>query len=313
MSQLWRRSGLSLVQARFAASLLGLGLLVPLLPLGDYALQVGSQASLFATLAVGWSLLRRAGAISFGHAAFFGAGAYASALLALRLGWSPWLDTLAGGVVAAGLAVVVGLACVPLRGPYFALGTLACAEILRTLALNWTGLTGGTLGLVYIPSFPGGRAVEYWAAWSGLCLAIGVGWLATRGRLGLALAAARQNTVAAEALGVDAGRARLAALVVSGFIAGLAGAGYAHFVGYLDPNLAFNLSFSAVPMVMAMFGGSLTLAGPIVGGLSLYLADVLLFSRLALTAHGVLYGVMIIAVILLRPEGMMGRWESATP
>ncbi|MGE5139977.1 MAG: branched-chain amino acid ABC transporter permease [Rudaea sp.] len=287
--------------------LLLLGLLVPLLPLGSYALQISSQAVVFATLSVAWSLLRRAGAISFGHAAYFGTGAYASALLALNLGWSPWLGTLVGAFAAASVALIVGWICVPLRGPYFALGTLASAEIMRALVLNGGGLTGGSLGLVFIPAFAHGRAEEFWAAWTWLCLAIAVSWFMAHGRAGLALSATRQNMVAAEALGLPAQRVRLLALIVSGFIAGLAGGSYAHFVGYLDANLVFGLLFSAAPMVMAMFGGSLTIAGPVLGGLILYLVDALYFSRFTPTTHGALYGIVIISLILARPAGLLGR------
>lgn len=286
---------------------------VPWLPLSRYYVQVASLALIFAVLALSWSLLRWAGQLSFGHAAFFGVGAYASGLLALRGGVPPVISVLAGGIAGVILALPIGYLCFPLKGPYFSLATLACAEALRALALNWTGLTGGSLGLVGIPalwaaaSSAAQRTLAYYAVLASLgALIVVMGWV-SRGNIGLGLESIRENEVAAEALGVDAFRYKLVALAISGGFTGLAGALYGHQIQYLEPGIAFGLSLSAIPMVMALFGGALTLSGPIAGALTLYLADELIFSRLFLTGHGLLYGLAIILVILRLPDGLIGR------
>jgi len=303
-----------------------LGLLVllpPIVNFDNYYLYALTMAFLFAWLSLSWNILAYCGQISFGHAAFFGVGAYASALLSLRLGLSPWLTGLLGGVLAVAASLILGGSCLQLRGPYFSLATLAFAEILRVITQNWTSLTAGTSGLVGIPSLPpltiggltldfqGSRLPPYYLLLTLLILlTVGVAGL-LRSPLGFAFAAIREGEARAEALGVNTFRYKLLALSLSAFLTGLGGAFYVHQIRYLEPGIAYHVSLSVLPLVMAMFGGRLTGIGPLYGAFILYLVNELVFQRLFPFTHQLLYATVIVLVILFMPQGLVGWWRGA--
>jgi branched-chain amino acid transport system permease protein len=301
-----------------AVLLSALALLLPVATsLGAYALYLLATGFLWATLASAWSLLAFAGQVSFGHAAFFGAGAYTSALLAQGAAWNPWLGVLAAGAAGAGIAVPIGLATHRLAGAYLALATFAYAEGWRVVALNWTGLTGGGAGLIGIPPLPlggapasdgiGGTRVEtYYAALALLGLGV-VSFAALRGsRVGLAWAAIREREQRAQLLGVVPTPHKLLAFACSGALTALAVALYAHAVRFIEPDLVFGRGMSILPMVMAIFGGLHTLLGPPVGALTLYLASELLLQPTLPRLHQLPYAAALIAVILFLPGGLAG-------
>lgn len=310
---LFRRAGIG--GAGLAASL-------PFLLGGhEYWLYLGTMALVFSLLAVSWSLPAQAGLISFGHAAFFGLGAYASALLALKLQLSPWIGLLAAALLASAFGLVAAEVAGELTGPYFSLAMLAMAEILRVIALHWTTLTEGAWGLVGIPSLPwsqssglarwiGARAADYYAALLMLAAACGTAALIRRAPLGLAIQAVRQGEARAAASGVDPRRVKRIALALSGLYAGGAGALHAHIFHWVDPASAFSLNLSLLPLVMAMFGGSAYLLGPALGAVVLYLGNELIFQRLAPGGHLWLYGGVVILVILALPNGVLGWLEA---
>lgn len=294
-----------------------LALVQPILGLHDYYLFVLTQALLFAALAESWSLLARCGQISFGHAAFFGSGAYATALLTLRAGGSPG----AGLALAAGagglLAAAIGGFSLPLKGPYFSLATLAFAEGLRALVINLPGLTEGAWGLVGVPGLPalqlaglrldlGGRPGNYYAALTLLVVAHAAVAALRRTRAGVAFAAIRENPDRAEALGVPVARWTLFAFTLSGAIAAVTGALYVHLMHFVDPGVAFNPSVSVAPLVMSFFGGALRPAGPAAGALVLYGVNELVLAPILPRGHQFLYGVAILAAIVYLPQGLVG-------
>ena len=284
---------------------------------GDYGLYVAATACLFAILALAWALPAWFGLFSFGQAAFFGVGAYTSALLAVRAGLSPWLGVAAAGPAAAAVAAGVGVACLHLRGPYFSLATLATAEILRAVATNWEGLTEGAQGIVGIPGLPhlalgplrldaGSRPGAY-----GVALLVLVVFFVTAGLLqgsaaGAAWAAIRENEERAESLGVPAFRWKMLALLLSAAASGLAGALYAHMLRHLDPATAFHAQFSVMPLVMGFLGGVEHRAGPVAGAVGLYLLNELVLQRWLPTAHLLFYAVAIGLVVLYLPRGLYG-------
>ena len=273
---------------------------------------------LFAGLAISWFLLARAGQISLGHAAFFGLGAYASAVSVLRLGVSPWVGLVLGTVAAVLFAVVVGLVCFRFHGLYFALATFAAAEVAKSVVLNWDSLTYGAQGLVGIPGFPAfrlgilrvdfeaSRLPNYYVALIFLVATLLIIHWMIHGSLGLAFTAVRESEEAAGAIGIDPMRIKVIALLVSAAVTGAGGAVYAHTLHYLEPNLAFSVSISSLPLVMSLFGGLVSLAGPLIGGLLLYLVDALLFQRFFPAWHLVLYGATLIFVVLYMPRGLTG-------
>lgn len=304
------------------------GVLAVLLPVlvarSEYFLYLGTMALVLSLLAQSWGLLAQVGLISFGHAAFFGLGAYGSALLSLRWQVSPWIALITAALLTAAFGLVAAAAVGDLSGPYFSLATLALAELLRVVALHWTDLTEGAWGLVGVPGLPpiqirgldalggafGARVTNYYVALimlaglSGLCA-----WM-ERAPLGLAFEAIRQGEERAAALGVDTRRAKRIALAVSGLFAGGAGALHAHIFHWVDPNSAFSLHLSVLPLVMAMFGGSAYLLGPPLGALVLYLGNELVFQRVAPGGHLWLYGCTVILVILALPNGLLGWIEA---
>jgi branched-chain amino acid transport system permease protein len=296
----------------------GLAIAFPALVASDpYFLYVGAAACLWATLATAWGLLAYAGQVSFGQAAFFGVGAYTSALLAQRAGLSPWLGVFAAGLAGAVVAAPIGLTAHRLRGAYLALGTLAYAEALRLVALNWTGLTGGGSGLVGIPDLPApgleaslalsrGRAGGYYISLALLLGTLGIAAGLRRGRAGLAWAAIRECEERAAQLGVAATPYKVLAFVCSGAVTAVGGALYAHAVRFVEPDLVFGRSLSLLPLVMATFGGALPLLGPACGALLLYLSSELVFQPLLPRLHQLPYALALIVSVLALPQGLAG-------
>ncbi|MBI2879598.1 MAG: branched-chain amino acid ABC transporter permease [Candidatus Rokubacteria bacterium] len=279
-----------------------------------YYLYLLGTGYLLASLASAWGLLAYAGQISFGHAAFFGLGAYTSALLALKLGVTPWLGILlAGGAGALG-ALPIGAAAHRLRGAYLALASLAYAEVLRVLALNWTGLTGGGAGLIGLPALRVGvelelareRAGGYYLSLAVLLVALAVFAGLRRTRVGLAWAAIREREERAQILGVSPTSYKLLAFACSGALTGLVGALYAHSVRFIEPDLVFGRYFSILPLIMATFGGLHTLLGPPAGALVLYLVSELVFHPLLPRLHQLPYALALIGVVFALPRGLAG-------
>jgi branched-chain amino acid transport system permease protein len=274
-----------------------------LLPWSPYHSSLVTMALLFALLAASWHLLALGGRLSFGHAAFFGVGAYASALLASRSGLDVWAAVPGGGLAAAAVALPVGALSLHLKGPYFSLATFAAAEILRILTTQWTSLTGGTWGLIGLPPLPAKGSL---LAAGGIGAVLLVHVFLGRSRWGLALAALRQQQERAEGLGVPSRPLLFAALATSAAFAGLAGALYAHHVRSLEPATAFSLLFSVLPLVMTLFGGMASPAGPLLGAGILYFLDELLLQPRFPMGHQLLYAAAILLVLLGAPEGLAG-------
>jgi branched-chain amino acid transport system permease protein len=274
-------------------------------------------------LGAAWNLLGGfAGQVSFGHATFLGVGAYTAMLLYLKLGWSPWLGLVFGGLAGALVALPIGLICFRLRGPYFSLATLAVAEIVRLVALNWETLTAGPMGLL-ITTLPAlnwfGRPVNwesklpfYYVALVLALLAMGITWFVSRSRLGAYLLAIREDMDSAEAAGIDTTRTKVIALAISAFIAGLAGGFYGLYFRYIDPDAVFSISMSVEMVFIAVVGGIATTAGPIVGAVFLVTIAELFRERFQV-GHLIFYGLLMMIVIRYMPEGIWGRLRRWLP
>lgn len=291
------------------------GVLPILARFDPYVLYVAGAAWLWAALATAWGLLALAGQVSFGQAAFFGAGAYASALLAQRAGWTPWLGLPAAALAGAAAAVPIGLATHRLRGAYLALATLAYAETLRQVSLHWTGFTGGGSGLIglpglavplpqWVPEASGDRTTSYYVALALLGATLLLAALVRRGRVGLAWAAIREREERAAQLGVPPTWYKLLAFLCAGAVTGAGGAVYAHAVRVVEPDLVFGRGMSILPLVMASFGGPLAPLGPAAGALVLYLASELVFQPLLPRLHQLPYALALVVTVLARPQGL---------
>jgi len=296
----------------------GLLVLPVLVRHNDYILQVFTHALLLAGLALAWNILSLSGSVSLGHAAFFGAGAYASALLSHDAGLSPWLTIPLGGLISIGLGLIMGLVCLRLRGAYFALATLAFVEIPRVITDNWDGLTHGSLGLVGLPGLPSlslgswhvnigssSTASYYLLLVYALVLVCLVGFLHSS-NLGLALQAIREEEAAAEAIGIRVDFIRLLSLLLSAFFAGVSGACYTHLIRYIEPGLVYGMHFSAIPMILAICGGRFTVLGPALAALIIYPVDQFIFHPLLPAGHEFLYGIVLILTVLFMPAGFWG-------
>jgi branched-chain amino acid transport system permease protein len=269
----------------------------------------------YAYLGQAWNILGGyTGQLSLGHAAFFGIGAYTSAVLAIHLGVSPWLGMLAGALLAAVLSLGIGYLGFRfgLRGFYFILLTLAMAEICRLVALHLP-ILGGYTGL-FITFTPNpwqfqfrGKIPYYYIALGFLGLACGVVWLIQRSKLGTYLVAIREDEDASEALGVDTFRYKMIAYAVSAALTAVGGTFYAYFQFYLQPNTVLHINHSVDIMIRPIVGGSGTILGPVLGSFLLELLGEFSRAYFASGAAGlnvVIYGLLLIAVVLFLPHGV---------
>lgn len=299
-------------------SVVGLGLvafaLSPLLfGISNYVLGLLISALVLSGLSISWALLGNLGGmVSFGHAAFFGVGAYASALLAARAGVPVVVSVPLGGLIAA-ISALTMLPALRLSGPYFALAILAYSEIFRILATEASGITGGTSGLQRFPGLPTIFGIDF-ASRSGCygLMVIMVGLAAflyigiRKSHVGMALKAIGGSEDATRVVGVDSLRLKLAMLLVSAFIAGVFGALNAHVIGFLEPDYAFNGMWSEMPIIAAVFGGYRSVLGPTLGAIVIYLFDQMIAKSLIPIGHQILLGVLLGAMVLVASNGMAG-------
>jgi branched-chain amino acid transport system permease protein len=298
------------------AGLAGVLVLLALPPfLGSYATTIFIFIFFYAFLGQAWNLVGGyAGQLSLGHAAFVGVGAYTAAMLSMKAGITPWLGMFAGGVLAAALGAVIGYLGFRfrLRGFYFVLLTVAFAEVCRIVALN-TEAIGGALGL-YITFTGNPRQFQfqdnryyYYIALALMLGATGIVALIERRRFGAYLAAIREDETACEALGVNAFKYKLLAMIVSSFLTGIGGTFYAFYLFSLQPNTVFGIPLSVEIIIRPIVGGTGTLLGPILG--SFILSPLAELSRFYFSAGGwsgahlIVYGVLLIGVVLFVPQG----------
>jgi len=265
---------------------------------------------IFVIFASAWNLLAYSGQGSLGHAAFFGIGAYASALIAGWLGLVPILAIFLGSGVAAFIGVLIGLTCVRLREWFLAMVTFGFAIIVQTITVSILApVTGGWDGIaaprLLSPSIPYYQLIEYY-----LILALTIGtivliWYIMKSKIGLAFSAIRENELEARASGIDPVRYRLLAFGMSAYLAGMAGALQIHHIGYITPEI-FGTDLSFWPVTYVIFGGLGTLAGPVVGTVVLTIVwEGLKMAGFTFSRY-VIVGIILILVIIFLPTGLVG-------
>jgi branched-chain amino acid transport system permease protein len=286
---------------------------------GDLYYRVLGLSCFYAALALAWNILALTGSISIGHTAFFGLGAYTSALVSHYTQLPPLLCVALGGVSGMAYGIAWHIAFKPLRGARYALATLASVEIPRVIVDNWEGLTFGSLGLAGIPALPelrAGDAVislgeslksQYYFLLLLMAACGLIHYKSIHSPWGWAMRAVREDEMAAGAIGVPVDRIRLGAVMVSALLTALCGAIYGHLMGLIEPALVFSLHLSALPLVLSIFGGRYQFYGPILGSLVLYPADQLFFHAWLPSGHAALYGLVIILTFILFPSGI-GAW-----
>jgi branched-chain amino acid transport system permease protein len=290
----------------------------------DQFYQVLGMACLYGTLALAWNLYALTGAISLGHAVFFGLGAYGSALLNYHYHWSPLLTIPLGAAASVVFAVFWSWGFRRLRGVYLGLASLAALEIPKTIIDNWDRLTSGSMGIVGLDRLPslalGGFALDfgldvkaqYYLLLGVMLLAVLIHRLSIRSRWGWTLRALRENETAAAMLGLAANRHRAGALLLSAYLAGIAGALYAHLMGLVEPALVFNLHLSVLPLVFCIFGGSTRVWGPVLGAFILYPLEQLFLMPVFPMGHSALYGLVIVLTIFFFPQGIASWLPAAS-
>jgi branched-chain amino acid transport system permease protein len=284
----------------------GAGLLSLPLVYGDpYVMRILTMTCIFAIFAASWDLLAGyTGQVNFGHALFFGAGAYTSALMSLKLGISPWLTIWAGAAVATLFGFLAGYLCLRLRGSYLSLATLAFPLIALGLLFAFPDFSGGELGISGLRRLTVTPTGNYYvAAIAMLAVVFGL-WLLADSRFGIVLHAIRDDELAARASGINTLRYKLMVFSVSGAAAGFAGALFAHYLRVAGPStLEVALSFQVV--IWGIFGGVATIYGPVAAVFILYpltewLGSFRAFGELRL----LIFAVIVLLVLLFMPRGL---------
>lgn len=289
-------------------------MVVPLATPSPYALSIVTLTLLYGYLALSWNIIGGIGGqLSLGHAAYFGIGGYASTLLFVQFGVSPWFGMFAGAALAALAAALIGYSCFRLRGAYFALATLAAAMILKIAVENSHGLLGGPRGLEVTLlrdaplQFQHTRKEFYYAVVVVmLTIALSINYLLLRSRLGFHLVAIRNDQDAALALGIDITRSKLAAAMLSAALTAAGGTFYAQFVMFISPDKVLSANLSVQIAVMCIVGGRGTVFGPLLGALLLLPAEEIARRALGgiVGADMMLYGLLLMIVMRREPRGV---------
>jgi branched-chain amino acid transport system permease protein len=305
------RPWIAILRALGALVLIG-GIVAFGLSANNYLLQAGTSLAMYVVLCLAWNVVGGfMGYPSFATAAFFGLGAYVGGVLQ-NYGAPPGLAWLAAGVGGAAFAACLGGILLGLRGHYFAIGTIAVVEVMREIANNWEGLTGGAIGL-NLPILAGSpQAVGmffYLAMWGLVALTLLMTLLIAKSKFGFGLHCIRQNEQAAAMVGIDVFRFKVAAFVISGLIVAIAGAIYASMVAFLEPKDVFNVMLSIEVPVMVMLGAAGTVAGPIIGAALFVLLKELVWVNF-INFHAAILGLLIIAVVYAVPKGLLREFQS---
>jgi branched-chain amino acid transport system permease protein len=278
--------------------------LVPLVQRNPYILHMMIMVLIWITLGQSWNLLGGyTGQVSFGHATFYGLGAYGAGLLYFHKEISTWYGMLLGPVVAMIFAVPIGLICFRLRGAYFALAMLALAEVLRLVATNWISFTNGSVGILIVPVVS--KVLYYYMALALAAISFYVIYRVLHSKWGFYFIAIREDQDAAESMGINTTQYKLISLLISAFFTGLAGAFYMNYMAFIDPHVVFSLVDISIMMILVvMLGGAGTLYGPAIGAVIMVLLSEV-FRAYFGHANLLILGILIILIIVFIPDGVV--------
>jgi branched-chain amino acid transport system permease protein len=290
---------------------------LPLLVTDVYSQNILVLTLMYAALSQSWNILGGyCGQISLGHALYFGLGAYTTALLFTKFDVLPWFGMLGGGVIAALVALALGYPCFRLRGHYFVIATIVIAETAYLLFLNWDW-AGAALG-IDLPvnrdnwltfQFVRSKLPYFYFALTLAFVTWTVTWAFENSKWGYWWRAVKDDAAAAESLGVEVFRSKMAAAGVSAFLTAIGGGFYALFVSYIDPESVMSFQFSLLIALPAVLGGIGTLWGPALGAAILIPLTELTRSYIGGSGKGIdliVYGVLVIVIALARPDGVVG-------
>ncbi len=270
---------------------------------------------LYATMSVGWNIIGGyTGQVSFGNAAFFGIGAYATAVLLVNFGLNPWIGMLAGCFFSVLLALIVGYPCFRLQGHYFAIATIAVGEIMLVIFTNWD-YVGAAVG-IYIPildesvknfEFHTTKIPYYYIIMAMMIVALGVSYAVEKSRIGYYLRAIKDDADGARSLGIDIQKYKMIAFSISAVLTAICGTFYAQYVLYIHPSSTMDLMMSIHLCIICLIGGIGTLFGPIVG--AFVFIPLTELTRVYLGSEGqgidmIIYALLIIILAIWRPHGL---------
>ena len=278
-------------------------LILPAVTQDPYLLRILILTGIFAILAASWDLLSGfTGQMNFGHALFFGVGAYAAALLNQNVHIPPWGSIPLGGLAAVLTGLIIGIPCLRLKGTYLALTTLAFPIILMGIVFAFPNITGGELGISGLDRIARSRIANYYIVIVLMLVLCTIMWKITDSNTGIIFHAIREDEVAVRASGINTTRYKLLAFSLSGFFAGISGGLYAHFMRIAGPStLEVSLSFTVV--IWAIFGGVVTIYGPV--GAVFILFPMLEFFRFWPEYRTLMFAVIILLTLIYMPDGLL--------
>jgi branched-chain amino acid transport system permease protein len=294
-----------------------LALAFPLVFTDTFPIHVMILVYMFGVMGMGWNIMGGyAGMFSFGQAAFFGIGAYTSTFLLMNFGVNPWIGLVAGGIVAALVAAAIGYPCSNLRGHYFAIASIAFAEIVRVVFNNWK-LVGAAEGLS-LPMldesfanfmFHSSKLPYYYIILAFLLLAIATCYFVATSKMGYYFRAIKESHDVAEVLGVNVVKYRLIAIMIAGFLSAMAGTFYAQYILYIDPESVMLLPISVQVVLISMLGGAGAVIGPVIG--AAVMIPIAEYTRITLGHQGtgvdmLIYGFLIMLISMYQPAGVWG-------
>ncbi|MGA3085460.1 MAG: branched-chain amino acid ABC transporter permease [Thermodesulfobacteriota bacterium] len=291
-------------------------IILPLIIKQDYYIHLLILVLMWVIIGSCWNLLAGfTGQVSFGQAAFFGVGAYTAGILHTKLEISAWWGMALGGWSAVILGLIIGYLCFRLRGPYFALATLATGEILRLIANNWVDFTEGMVGILIMQTFSS-KLFYYYLVLGLASLCLGVIYLTMNSKLGYYFLSIREDQDAAESLGINATLYKNVSLFISAFFTGTVGAFYMNYMGFIDPSVVFALhDISIQAILVGIIGGVGTLWGPAVGALVMVGIQELfrtaffgLAPKWVSQGHAMAFGILVVLTILFMSNGIVGDW-----
>lgn len=283
--------------------------ILPLVGLSTYMMHIIILVVMWASIGMAWNLLGGyCGQVSFGHAAYFGVGAYTAGILYRTFHVSPWWGMPLSILVVTAFSFLLGLIVLRLRGPFFALSTLAMGEVMRVSAENTVWLTGGNMGIMLKERTWVDKIGYYYIILLVAALIFLLVHKLIASKLGYYFVAIREDQDAAESLGINTTLYKTIALCVSGALTGVAGAFYTNYMGYIDPHVVFALhDISIVSIMIVMVGGVATFWGPFIGAIIMVLLAELIRTIPGLgLAYQTLFGMLLIVIIIFLPNGIVG-------
>jgi len=306
-------------------------ILFPLVIQNSYYQHLMILVLMWVVIGTGWNVIAGyTGQVSFGDAAFFGTGAYTAGLLSTKLGLSAWWGMAFGGIMAMAIAFPFGWICFRLRGAYFALASLALNEVMRHIGTVWESLTDGMIGILIMPSFVS-KIPYYYIALTLAVVSVITVQIVMKSKWGYYFLSIREDQDAAESLGIDTHHYKMLSLNIAAFLTGMAGALFMNYMGFIDPEVVFSLhDISIMAILVGIVGGVGTVFGPVVGafvmvavheffrtgffgffkGLAALTGSdfLLVVAKYIGHAHVLGFGVLVVLVILLLPNGIVGDW-----